>query len=271
MTFFSAGAAELAVGDTITALLRLAGAETNGGSLALLTKDSTSILYGNSSSDWNLVNYNDEQGAIQYTAQNIEGKSLMFDVRGLTSLATTANYGNFASATLSQRVQTWLKAKRNIAKSSCVSRDKSQYRLFFTDKYALYVTFNAGKIRGMMPIRLDHSVDCIWSGEKIDGTEEIYFGSSDGFVYQMEKGTSFDGSDISGYLHLAWNSQKNVRQNKRYKRVMFEISGDGYAEFNFRYELGYKKPEISQAVNRLSVMDFAPLFWDSGEIGRAHV
>lgn len=257
------GALELAVGDTINALLRLAGAETGGGSLAVLTKDSTSILYGSSPSDWNLVNYNDELGAIQHTAQNIESKSLMFDVRGLTSLATTANYGNFASATLSQRVQTWLRDKRNITKSSCVNRDKSQYRLFFSDKYALYVTFNAGKIRGMMPIRLDHSVDCIWSGEKIDGTEEIYFGSSDGFVYQMEKGTSFDGADISGYLHLAWNSQKNVRQNKRYKRVMFEISGDGYAEFNFRYELGYKKSDISQPIDVQNAVDFSPVFWDT--------
>lgn len=261
------GGAELAVGDNITNFQQLPGSETGGGSLAIITKNSTNILYGSAASGvdpWNLVNFNDEQGAISYTTQNIEGKVISLDAQGLISLATTANYGNFVSGALSQRIHTWLKTKIPNATASCISRDKSQYRVFFSDKYALYVTFSAGKIRGMMPMYFENAVSSVFSGEKNDGSEEICFGSTNGMVYMMEKGTSFDGADITGYLHLAWNSQKNVRQNKRYKRVMFEISGDGYSEFSFRYELGYYKSEISQPANQSAVVDFSPLFWDSG-------
>jgi len=257
------GAAEIAVGDTITEYIRLPGSETAGGALAVFTKDSASILYGSSAADWNLVNYSDEQGGIEHTIQNIENRTVLLDIRGLTTLRATQSYGNFSSATLSQRIHTWITTRRNNSLSSCVVRDKSQYRVFFSDQYALYMTFSAGKVRGMMPIKFDHSVDVLFSGENNSGTEEIYFGSSDGFVYQMEKGTSFDGEPITRTLKLAWNPSRNVRQRKRYKRVMFELSGDGYAEYSFRYELGYNSSDISQAADKTAVVSLTPVYWDS--------
>lgn len=256
------GAAELAQGDTITGFVKLPGATTTS-AMAIYTRNRTNVLYGNSSSDWNLTNFGDEQGALAYSAQKIVGYTLVLDDRGITALQASQVYGNFESATISQRVQPWLKPKIGSVKSSCIARDKNQYRIFFSDKSALYITFNGNKLKGMMPVLLLHSVDCIWSGEMNDGTEAIFFGSSDGFVYQMEKGTSFDGGDIESYIYLNWSSAKSARQRKRYKRAFFEAAGSGYAEFLFRYELGYASTDISQPGDQTSTLDFTPASWDS--------
>lgn len=258
------GAAELAVGDDITAFVPQPPSEATGGALVAFTRNGTHILYGNSSADWVLSAFSDEeQGAYAYTAQRINGVTLMLDDRGFTSLGTSANYGNFVGSSLSQRIQSLVNEKRLIVTGSCVSRDEAQWRLFFSDGFALYVTFNGKKLRGVMPILFPDAVACVHSRETGDGDEAIYFGSTDGFVYQMEKGTSFDGDDIEAFLHLAWNAGKSVRQRKRYKQVMLECSGDGYAEFVFSYELGYASTDIPQPGNQNLIFNFTPANWDS--------
>jgi hypothetical protein len=256
------GAAELAVGDTITGFAKLPGAATTS-AMAIYSRNRTSVLYGNNASDWNLTVFAEEQGALAHSVQRVVGYTLVMDDRGMTAFATSQVYGNFESATISQRVNPWIKPKLNNVKASSIARDKNQYRIFFGDKSALFITFNGLKLKGMMPITLLHTVECIWSGEMLDGTEAIYFGSSDGMVYQMEKGTSLDGEDLESYIYLAWDSSKSARQKKRYKRAFFEASGDGYAEFQFRYELGYGSTEIAQPDDQSAALDFTPSYWDS--------
>ena len=107
-----------------------------------------------------------------------------------------------------------------------------------------------------------HAVTCAWSGEMADGSEAIYFGSSDGYVYQMENGTSFDGESIDAYMSMVFNSAKSVRQIKRYKGAMFEVAGNGYAEFGFRYELGYASTDIPQPSEQTSTVDTSLSVWD---------
>ena len=47
----------------------------------------------------------------------------------------------------------------------------------------------------MMPVLFKHNVACCFSQESSTGSEEIFFGSDDGFVYQLGKGTSLDGDN----------------------------------------------------------------------------
>lgn len=257
------GAGEIAQGDTISGYMVQPGSDVSKGALAIVSRNKTSVLYGSSPSDFDLGTYSEEQGALPYTIQRVGGNTLMLDDRGVTTLTTTANYGNFLSATLSQRIQTYIAAQRTKIKASCVARDKNQYRLFFSDKTVLTFTFNGNKLRSIMPQELAHTVECIHSSEANDGSEVIYFGSSDGFVYQMEKGTSFDGQDIEAYLYLVFNASRNPRQIKHYKHGSLEVSGNGYAEFNIRYELGYASTDIPQPANQSAALSFAPVFWDA--------
>jgi hypothetical protein len=231
------GASEIALGDDVTGFMVQPGGASEA-ALAILTRNGIATLYGSGVVNWQLIPTDQEAGAIPYTIQRL-GPTLMMDDRGLTSLQASQAYGNFQSATLSKLIHTWLRDKRTLAQASCVARDKNQYRLFFSDSSALYVTMDNGQVIGMMPMLLADEVTCIWSAEFNDGSEGIFFGSSDGQVYQMERGTSFDGDAIEAYIYLAFNHSKTPRQRKRYRQASFEVAGEGYAEFSFSYELGY--------------------------------
>ena len=88
--------------------------------------------------------------------------------------------------------------------------------------------------------------------------------SNDGFVYQMEKGTSFDGGNIEAYITTHYIHSNSTRRKKRYKNCTLEVSGSGYAEFNFSSEIGYSSSSISQPSAVSEVADFSPGVWDTG-------
>lgn len=255
------GAAEIAMGDTVTGFQIQPGGEAES-ALAIFTRNSTATLYGTGVTDWKLVPLDSETGAIARTNQRI-GITMMLDDRGLISLEATDVYGNFASASLSSRIQNWLKDRKSTAVASCVSRNKNQYRLFFSSGAALYVTMNGSKVLGMMPVLLSHGPYCVFSGEMANGDEASFLGSSDGYVFEMEKGTSFDGAAIEFWMSLHFAHQKSPRQKKRYREVMFEVSGTGYSQFYFTYELGYGSSEYSQPGSVAIDASLAPAYWDS--------
>jgi hypothetical protein len=254
------GAAELAMGDTVAGFMPQPGGNTEA-ALAIYTRNNISVLYGTGVANWQLNPFNQQAGGYAYTIQQIFD-TITFDDRGICAMTTTASYGNFQSDTLSKQIHTWLKTKRTLTTASCILRDKNQYRLFFSDKYAVYATFDNGKLVGILPQFFSHAVACACSEEMNDGTEVAFFGSTDGFVYQMEKGTSFDGSDIEAYLDLVFNFSGSSQVLKQYRRAVFEVSGTGYAEFVATYELGYGTTTIDQPGSTTIVAALSPTYWD---------
>ena len=255
------GADELAVGDDITAFIEQPGSVGNS-TLAIFSQNRINMLYGTSSNDWELVDYRKEVGAYAYSVQEF-GMTFMLDDRGVSNLITVQAYGNFKHNTLSRLIQPYLNSRRTNLVASSIARDKSQFRLFFSDKTALYCTTENRDIHGFMPIVMLHDVTCIFSLESSTGKEEILFGSSDGFVYQMEKGTSFDGSDNETRLHLHPNYSGTYQVEKGYHGARFEVSGSGYSEFKFNYELGYNDPDIPQPALTTIIAEFDSVFWDT--------
>jgi len=252
------GATEIGMGDTVTGFQSQPGSESVG-AMAIFTRNKTSILYGTGVSNWQLIAYRDELGAYADSIQDV-GYTLFLDDQGVTSLQTAQEFGNFSHAALSARIKTWINAKRTKVTASCVSRDKSQYRLFFSDGYVLYFTFT--KTGGFMPIKLAHAATWAWSSEETDGSEVIYFGSTNGMVYQMEKGTSFDGDAIEYWLDLAWDFLKTPRLLKRFLRAALEISGNGYAAFTFAFSLGYGSTDTAQPTSQSKTVSFSSGTWD---------
>lgn len=256
------GAGELAVGDNITGLISQPGTE-GGGALSILSRNSTYTLYGTGVTDWKLVSFKNEAGSYQYTTQQISGRTIIFDDRGICDLATSQNYGNFEDATLSNQIKNDLTIKNDLVSASAMIRNKNQYRLFFTDKTGYYVTFAAGKVMGIMPVFYDHAVRCACSSEISTGEEEAFFGSSDGYVYQMDKGTSFDGEVIEGLIYLSFNPSQAPRLRKRFRQASFEVRSEGYSEFNFLYELGYGDTLIRQPSAVSVPISASAASWDS--------
>lgn len=256
-------AGEIAVGDDITGVAVQPGSQ-NGGALGVMSRNSINILYGSSSSDWTLVTYNQGTGAIDYTTQSMN-ESYFLDDRGVTNLTTSLNYGNFAHTTLTHNIQTFISNNRSRVACSSVNREKGQYRLFFTDGYALYVTVVNGQLVGSMPMYFTDIMNCAYEGELSNGNViGLVGGATSGHVYELDVGTSFDGGNIDAYLNLNWDSARSPRIRKRYRRASIELRGNYYAAIGFGYQLSYGTDSIEQP----NVTEYASNFsgvprWDS--------
>ena len=255
------GAAELATGDTITGFMTEPGSEGND-ALGIYNRNRISVLYGTSTSDWTLTKYRKETGAFAHSIQQME-QTMYIDDRGITTFSTVQAYGNFQQATVSRHIQSFINAKARLVNASCIARTKNQYRLFFSDKTGLYITTEGTKIIGLMPILFTDKVECITSLETLSGEEETMFGSTDGKVYQLDRGTSFDGDNIEALMKLHFHFSKSIRWTKKYQDLTIEAEGDGYSEFNLTTELGYNSVDISQPASRQLPLNFRETVWDN--------
>lgn len=255
------GAGELAMNGEITNLIVLPGDQSSG-ALGVYTRNDTSVLYGTDSSTFALSTFNTGTGAISYTAQNMD-QAYVLDDRGVMSLGTTLNFGNFLPASLTMNIRPFIQVRRNLATASLVNREKGQYRLFFSDSNALYMTILNGRVLGSMPVQFAHAVTCAVEGEGVDGSATSFFGSTNGYVYQLDAGTSFDGAPIPANINLVYNSISSPRILKRYRKAALEMTGDSYAEVAFGYDLAYRSIALAQPADAEYENDLRSSYWDS--------
>ena len=242
-----AGASEIAVGDVVTGIKVLPGSQASPAML-VTTQKKLRILYGTAaggSNPWDLVPYHGEVGALPYSLQNMS-QTHMLGSQGVADLRTAQEFGNFTHSTLTENIQSLIAEKRSLLTCSMVSKDRSQYRLFFSDGTGLYFTSVNGHFRGVMPTLFAHAPAVCWQSENASGNEVMYVGDTTGYVFQLDKGSSFDGANIDAYITLAWDSIQSPRFVKQYYSVTLEIQGNYYAAFSFGYELGYGTSEIDQ-------------------------
>lgn len=254
------GAGEIAMNGGVTNLLVLPGDQSSG-ALAIYTRSDTSVLYGTSSANFSLSTFNSGTGAIAYTAQNMD-QAYVLDDRGIISLGTSLNFGNFVPASLTMNIPKFIEQHRGLAVGSTVNRDKGQYRVFFSDGTGLYMTILNGQVLGSMPIQFAHNINCSVDSEAPSGGTVQFFGSTNGFVYQMDLGTSFDGDFIPANINLVYNSTKSPRILKRYRKAAVELSGDSYAEIQFGYDLGYRTAALTQPDDASYQNDLRSSYWD---------
>lgn len=239
------GASEIGMGDTITGFKQVLGV-SGSGALMVVTRNATSILYGTSSANFNLIPLTPDAGAVAYTLQDI-GFPVALDDRGVRMIVPTQSFGNFADSTITQLVQSMIDDKQGTAIASTIQRAKGLYRLFFTDGTSVSIGFLNKKLIGIMPVDYGIAATCATSGENSTGQEESFIGSATGMVYQLDKGTSFDGSAIEAWLRTAYNSNKSPLVKKSYKRVVLEMDAEGSCNFQIGYDLGFGTPNIEIA------------------------
>ena len=238
------GAAEIAMGDTITGILTQTG-NSAGASLAVFTKGRTSILYGSSSADFNLVPSVYDLGYAANTLQLVGNDTYGLTPRGIQALITTLNYGDFQYAALSFLIQPLLQRKLGLQTASVSLQAKNQYRIYFSDNTGLVFGLTGAKVSGILPLDYGIPVRCMWNATLSTGEEVTYFGSDDGFVYRDNIGTSFDGEDIEAWIRPVFNNLKSPRYRKQYRRAVFEVQCDGYSRVNATYDLGYANPQVT--------------------------
>ena len=231
------GAAAFALGDEITDLI-----PANAGILTILAQNKVANLYGTSAADFQLQTLSDEAGALPYTADKV-GEPIYMDKRGLRALSTTQAYGDFNIGTLSQKVKPLIQdyAKTGVTPVGSVRvRNKDHYRIFFSNEAGL--TFYLGKPNPeILPFNLGKTVSCVGSFEMDEG-ERVFMGCSDGFVYELEKGYSFDGGTIEASLRLPFNHQGAPQTLKRWHKVVVECQAIPTATISVAADFDYGSP-----------------------------
>lgn len=240
------GASEITVGNTITNFLTQPGTTTSA-ALGITTIDNYHTLYGTGVANWVLVGLNSGTGGIARTAQLLN-QAYWLDDPGLINLRTSQNFGNFQTSSLTQHLNTFITTQRSLVNTSTVHRGKSQYRLYFSDGQGLYATIANGKFLGATKVSFTDVVYCAHAVERSDFSERIYAGAnSSGYVYELDRGSSFDGGVIEASMTFNWNFSKSPRTIKRYRKLSLEMQGNFYASFNLGYNVSYNTTERLQA------------------------
>jgi hypothetical protein len=153
--------------------------------------------------------------------------------------------------------------KRGKQIASSVSKANDEYRLYFNDGTAISIGLTGDKISGIMPLNFgSRVVRCTYIGQTSTGEEVSYFGSDDGYVYRDGQGTSFDGDAIESWIRPVFNNLQSPRIRKQYRRAVFEVKTEGYAEVSIGYDLGYATPNVSQGVNSPLTLIGTGGYWD---------
>jgi hypothetical protein len=238
------GAGEIATGDTVTGMITLPGSQTTA-TLGVFLRGNTAFLYGTDPTTFNFVTFNTGIGAVANSVQNLFD-SFFLDALGVVTLKTTLNWGNFLPSTLTKNILPFIARERGNLAASSVNRSKSQYRLFFNDGYALFCTVLNQQYLGSMPVLFPDIISCIDSTNLVTDAEATYAGSANGYVYELDRGTSFDGAAIPAYIVTAWDPVKSPRVLKRFRAASIEVQGDSYAEIQYGYQFAYGNDQVPQ-------------------------
>ena len=262
------GSAEIATGEYVTGFSVQSGSAStfaiSTATLGIFTEGKTFVLYGSSTANFQLTPSIDDIGAFPFTMQSVGNDTMLLSNRGVQRLKTTMNFGNFEYASISHLVQSFLTSKRGLQTTSMVSKTRNQYRVFFSDNTALAVGLTGDKISGIMPLDYGIPVRCTCTAEIADGSEVTMFGSDNGYIYQDNAGTSFDGAVITSFIRLPFNNQKSPRTRKRYRAAILELVAEGYAQIQVTYELGYGTLDVASGIAAVDQQFIAAgAFWDA--------
>jgi len=219
------GATQIQMETPITGLQRL-----TGGRLGIWSRNSMGILDGSVAADFvvtNMSQYGNSMGAIAGTLQQLGSRVYFMDDRGVTDFRTAQEFGDYIDATISTDIQPTIESKKDTVVTSVTIKNKTQYRVFFSDKTGIIATFRGHRLSGWTKFQLPLQVTTICNTEDTNGAERIYFGSTDGYIYEMESGSSFDGAAIDSFLLIAPVHLGSPFHSKRFRRAQFDMQAEG--------------------------------------------
>lgn len=231
------GASEVMLGDEITNIVPVPG-----GNLAITGRNSTYVLYGTPGTDLELRRHSETAGGFEYTAQFLDGVKVLND-NGLIDLRTTEQYGDFDQGAFTDLIRPLIHSAKGSAVASMVVRAKNQYRLFTSSGLVIIAGWGNGELIGFTRQQLLVTPTCATSGF-IANTERLFIGATDGCVYEMDTGTSYDGANIESLLRLPFNHMRKPRIRKRFRKIVLEMVAGGQTSLQYQVEYDYGDPDV---------------------------
>ena len=193
-----------------------------------------------------------------YSIQEIGGDLLFLAPDGLRTVAGTARIGDVELGTVSKSIQPLLTDLANNINSyvisSVVLREKSQYRLFYTD-----TSVDANQQRGIIGTLRPNGFEWgetrgievteIGSAFNQNGVEKYYHGSTAGYVYNHDTGNNFDGSSILARYATPNYDYGDLGTLKTLHFVKVSASAEGVVEPDVQVRFDYGNTDTPQPPN----------------------
>lgn len=254
------GAGEIGLGEDLT------GAVSHTRTASVITgRNKLAYLTGTSKNDFQLQYVSEDSGAVADTLA-VVGEPYFLDDLGVRSLSAADTFGDWSVGTVTRLVEPLIRNKRELGVSPVGAlrvRGKSQYRLLYEDGTGLILYFGEKK-PWAMPIELGLIPSCLHSGEGVDGSELLYVGSSGGFVYQIDAGTSANGGEVEAYIRFPFSHQGTPNQNKRYHAAMVDVIGAGQdTTLFYSSDFGFGDPDMPSGAESKFAVEGGGGFWEA--------
>ena len=209
-----------------------------------------------------------------HSIQEIGGDLIFLAPDGLRTVAGTARIGDVELGTVSSNIQNILS---DLAESiniftinSVVLREKSQYRLFYTNTGASDAT-QRGIIGTLRPNGFEWSetrgleVTAIGSGFDNNGVEQYYHGDTNGNVYLHDNGNDFNGTAILARYTTPDYDYGDLGTLKTLHFLRVSMATEGIAEPDVQIKFDFNSSNIQQPTDLfdLGVINPPSLFGDA--------
>lgn len=218
--------------------------------LIIFSRNKIQRLIGSSVSDFQLSPIVDAIGCIDgSTIQEVGGDVMFLGPDGLRLLSATERLNDFGLDLATAPVEKTFKSfmSNSTSYSSVVFRDKAQYQIFgyssvdlrrdakgfigtkFSDQGASNIQWSESK--GIQAYVSD--------GRYVPGSETTVFANSDGYVYRLGIGSSFDGGDIQAIYESPFMPIDDPQLRKAiYKMSLYvDTRGSFNVDVDFKYDL----------------------------------
>lgn len=203
-------------------------------------------VVGNTAVDYQLQPITEKIGCVSSDSIREIGGDIMFlGPDGLRLLSATDRIGDFGLASVSKQIQ--LELTELISSSTFFSsvtiKAKSQYRLF---GYTANVTAESSK--GILGTQTGEGIEWaelrgikayVADSDYHNKEELVIFSNSDGYVYRMEKGNTFNGSNIRASFSTPYWPINDPRIRKTFYKLYTYLDPQGSVAITLNLKLDF--------------------------------
>lgn len=214
------GAGEFAIGDDITGI-----SQATNRSTVITCRDRIAYMTGTDSTDFSVEIISENSGAVADSLAIVD-QPYFVDDRGVRGLSTTDKFGDWTIGTITKLVAPWFDARR-AASATLIGayrvRKQDQLRLIYSDGHGLTIYFGRSAPE-CSTYKFPFTPTCVAVANQANGDEAIFAGDSDGWVYEIDAGSSDDGAEVVAWLRTPFMHQGYPNIEKRYHRAMLDIT-----------------------------------------------
>lgn len=250
----SLGAGEVNLGDEITSLWSFRG------QLIIFCQNSIYRLEGRTTFDFTLNTISQNIGCIaRDSVQEIAGSLLFLGPDGLRTISSTATTGDFDISIVSDEIRDVVDSVTRQYKdadiSSCVIREKTQYRLVCYNP-----SVQRANTRGIIVgLRKGEQGTMVWEWGELEGIkascahsayagtrEKVVFGNDDDYVYEMEKSEDFDGNPVKEIFKTPHYFFDDSMVRNTLTKIRPYVTSEGNSELSVQIEYDFGKSATKQ-------------------------